>query len=177
MPIFDEPDNLPKALYMSNEFLRSEYLVLKKDCMNNRDDMDYVMDICYKLQKINEILLMANAHVGYRVRDEIVFYMLNNKHADNLLSEEEALDYEIMQKILPRIQGSSEKIRDMLVKLFCYCVDEDPDHTHGLEKNSGPTGSDMLRKVDEGTGIKYPVSAKKIGFMMMRYEEDGFTSY
>ena len=60
--------------------------------------------------------------VGYRVRDEIVFYMLNNKNAGNLLTRNQAFDHEIMQKILPRIQGSSAsvKIIDVYKRQFEY---------------------------------------------------------
>lgn len=81
------------------------------------EDKDLIIQICQELQDINETLKQANAHVGYRVRDEIVFYMLNNNDAD-LLKDEEAFDFEIMQKILPRIQGSSGAVKEMLCELF-----------------------------------------------------------
>jgi hypothetical protein len=73
--------------------------------------------------------------------------MLNNKKAD-LLDEKEAFDNQIMQKILPRIQGSSESIKKMLEELLKICDSE-----------------------------KFEASAKKINFMIKRYDEDGFTSY
>ena len=69
-----------KPVQGENNFLKTEYLVLVRDCA---DDKDFVAKVCSELQMINEILLKANAHVGYRVRDEIVFYMLNNKNADD----------------------------------------------------------------------------------------------
>ena len=47
--------------------------------------------------------------------------MLNNKKYE-LLPEVTAFDYEILQKILPRIQGSSVTIKNMLIKLFQYCA-------------------------------------------------------
>ena len=73
--------------------------------------------------------------------------MLNNKKAV-LLDENVAFDNQIMQKILPRIQGSSESISKMLNELLKLCESE-----------------------------KYEASTKKINFMIKRYEEDGFTSY
>lgn len=129
---------------LTNDFLVSEYITLN-DC--DLIDREYIKGVCSKLQRINTILESANAHVGYRVRDEIVFYMLNNKKAD-LLEENAAFDNQIMQKILPRIQGSSESIKNMLGELLKICENE-----------------------------KYEASAKKINFMIKRYEEDGFTSY
>lgn len=127
-----------------NAFLAAEYITLN-DC--DAADREYIEGVCTKLQRINNILETANAHIGYRVRDEIVFYMLNNKKA-KLLEENIAFDNQIMQKILPRIQGSSESIKKMLDELLKLCESE-----------------------------KYEASTKKINFMVKRYEEDGFTSY
>lgn len=166
-PTFDaaSPDTSP--IKMKNTMLRAEYLVLVRDCFS---DQQYVQDVCDELKKINEILKKANAHVGYRVRDEIVFYILNNRKAENLLLEDEAMDNEILQKILPRIQGSSVAIKDMLVDLFKYCMAD----RSGIDSESGHAGHDMQNLADSA---KYKNSARKIGFMMTRYEEDGFTSY
>ena len=129
---------------VTNEFLVSKYITLN-DC--DAADREYIGSVCTTLSRINSILEIANAHIGYRVRDEIVFYMLNNREAD-LLDDKVAFDNQIMQKILPRIQGSSESIKTMLGELLKICESE-----------------------------KYEASAKKINFMIKRYEEDGFTSY
>lgn len=100
MPPAESVDPFPIPLDLDNDFLKSEYLLLTQ-CM---DQQEAVNSYCLELQKLNSILQKSNVHVGYRVRDEIVFYLLNNKKAD-LLPKNEAIDYEIMQKILPRIQG------------------------------------------------------------------------
>ena len=167
LPGFDMLDAEVEPLHLSNDFLRTKYLFLATDC---EDEKEFVMQVCDELQKVNEILRKANAHVGYRVRDEVVFYMLNNKNAGNLLTYEQAFDNEIMQKILPRIQGSQTLIKDLLVELFKYCI----GNYSGLDTESGNAGKQMQAMADSA---KYPESAKKIGYMMTRYEEDGFTSY
>ena len=167
VPKFEGTLSPVKPLEVPNRFLQTEYLVLEQDCA---DEQDYVTQICDKLQQINEILRKANAHVGYRVRDEIVFYMLNNKKAGNLLTEEQAFDNEIMQKILPRIQGSAVSIKDMLIELFKFCMGDQA----GVDQDNGNVSKQMENKADSAT---YKESAKKIGYMMKRYEEDGFTSY
>ena len=123
-----------------------------------------------ELQKINGILQQANAHVGYRVRDEIVFYLLNNKEA-KLLSENDAMDNEIIQKILPRIQGSSASIKKMLCELFKVCAGDYEGQQ--IENDLGSKMMAVAKKPD----CKYRKSAEKIAFMVRRYEEDGFTSY
>ncbi len=156
-----EKQNLP------NSFLRTEYLLLNQ-C---EKDMDYVKTVSALLQKINELLQQANAHVGYRIRDEIVFYMLNNRETE-LLSEDDAFDNEIMQKILPRIQGSSVSVKDMLCELFKEFVGD----YEGYQTQSDDTASMMLKKLKKD-GARYPKSAEKTAFMVRRFEEDGFTSY
>lgn len=150
-----------------NTFLKTEILKLV-ECPEA--DTEYVQEICGKLEKINRILQKANAHVGYRVRDEICFYMLNNRKA-GLLTEENALDNEIMQKILPRIQGSGVSVKEMLCELFKRILTEkDYDSAEG-----DAAGMDKL--LQGGQAIPYPRSAAKVMFMVRRFEEDGFTSY
>ena len=150
-------------------FLCTKYLVLSKDCTNEKD---YVSELCEEMQKINQIFLSANAHVGYRVRDEVIFYMLNNKVAGNLLTHNQAMDNEIMQKILPRIQGSSVSVRDMLCELFKLCA---ADH----DQRNGESDSEKMSKVlnDDTVASSYRKIAEKIELMVRRFEEDGFTSY
>lgn len=155
------PQKLP------NSFLCTEYLVLATDCAENQE---FVEKICTELQALNGKLVKANAHVGFRVRDEIVFYMLNNEKAGNLLSYEQAMDNEIMQKILPRIQGSSVAIKTLLIDMFKFCMGSGS----GIDADSGNVGEQMKTAA---ASAKYPESAKKIGYMMTRFEDDGFTSY
>ena len=149
---------------IGNDFLKSEYIQL-----SHCKDKDYVIKICTELQVINETLKKAESHVGYRVRDEICFYMLNNKKYD-LLPENEAFDYQILQKILPRIQGSNSTLKDMLIDLFKYCAG---DYT-GL---SGSNTYEQMQNYINNNQCKYKKSACKIAFMVRRLEEDGFTSY
>lgn len=73
------------------------------------------------LIEINDILQEANLHVGYRVRDEICFYMIYNS-TFGLMDEDKAFDWQLCQKILPRIQGSSQKIMDILRSLFSFVL-------------------------------------------------------
>lgn len=153
-----------ETLKLDNTFLKTKYLYF-----NEIEDDDFKSDICFKLEELNEALRKANLHVGYRVRDEISFYMMNNKECE-LLDENAAFDNEIMQKILPRIQGSSGAIKQLLCDLFVLCAGD----------YSGFTGSSIYEQMSSYVatkGCKYPNTAKKIVFMMRRYEEDGFTSY
>lgn len=163
------PQNSSQALSLNNSFLKTEFLLLNQ-CFEGSES---VSGYCLELQKINKILQQANAHVGYRVRDEIVFYLLNNKKY-GLLPEEQAMDNELMQKILPRIQGSSLSVKNMLCELFKLCAG-DYDGYQVQNDNVSDKMSKALR--DTNRKIKYRHSAEKIELMVRRFEEDGFTSY
>lgn len=149
-----------------NGFLKTDILKLA-ECPE--EDVEFVKDVCAQLEKINKILQKANAHVGYRVRDEICFYMLNNRKT-NLLAEDAALDNEIMQKILPRIQGSGVSVKEMLCELFIKILAKDYDHQEG-------DALGMAKALENPQDVRYPLSAAKVMFMVRRFEEDGFTSY
>ena len=167
IPDYSESYAEIEPLPQTNEFLVTEYITLMSD--TKMEDRELITKVCEELQDINSILQRANAHVGYRVRDEIVFYMLNNDHAD-ILSYDEALDFEIMQKILPRVQGSSNAIKEMLCELFKKFAG---DYT-GLSQSNI---SEQMQEYINTKSCKYGRSAEKICYMMRRFEEDGFTSY
>ena len=157
-----------KPIFADNTFMKAEYVFFNQ-CAAEKD---FVEEVCIELQNINKILEKANAHVGYRVRDEIVFYMLNNKNADNLLTRNQAFDHEIMQKILPRIQGSSTSVKTMLCELFRHCAGD----YESYQTESDDVSAKMMAAANKET-CKYKESAKKIAFMVRRFEEDGFTAY
>lgn len=170
MPNFEAvPQNSPHMLNLNNTFLKTEFLLLSQ-CY---EEIETINGYCIELQKINEILQQANAHVGYRVRDEIIFYLLNNKKY-GLLSEEQAIDNELMQKILPRIQGSNLSVKNMLCELFKVCAGD----YDGYQVQNDNISDKMSKVLLSANGkIKYRHSAEKIELMIRRFEEDGFTSY
>ncbi len=169
MPKFEELGESAQPVIQDNSFLRSEYLKLV-EC---KGEQKFIEEWTSELVEINKVLEDASLHVGYRVRDEIMFYMLNNKKAGNLITDDDAFDNEIMQKILPRIQGSSQSIKDLLCDLFKICAGDYSD----FSTNNTSASEQMYSLIKENTNIKYPKSAKKIQFMTWRFEEDGFTSY
>ena len=76
-----------------------------------------------------------------------------------------------MQKILPRIQGSSESTANLLKKLFEFCAGP------YVSKNGQSDARKMENYLSEGGSADYPKSAKKICMMLRRYEDDDFTSF
>lgn len=155
-----------EPIIVGNKLFVSKFHCLK-DC---HDSFDYLKTVTENLDKINSILSNANLHVGYRVRDEICYYMTYNKIYD-LLEEDDAFDYQIMQKILPRIQGSTTLIFNVLVNLFQIATGKD------YRNQESGVGELALRYVQENEIIKpYPRSAAKIATMLWRFD-DGFTSF
>lgn len=149
--------------FVHNDLLKSRFLNLK-DAIGQ--DKDYVIKVNELIKKLNSILSFANKQFGYRVRDEIVFYMIENNEA-KLLSEEEAMDYQIMQKILPTIAGSDYRIKKVLIDLFNLC-----SPNNQISDNRGYI-EDAL---NYSSSAIYKKSARKI-VDMLRELEDGFTSY
>ena len=119
VPDFSTMDNdgSGETIMVTNDFLKADYTKIK-ECSAQKD---LVAEDCKILQELNEILEKAEAHVGYRVRDEIEFYLLYSREISELMQIDNAFDNEIMQKILPRIQGSGEVIVKLLEDLIEFC--------------------------------------------------------
>ncbi|UYO21129.1 MrcB family domain-containing protein [Bacillus sp. 41-22] len=145
-----------EAEIASNRSLETEYLHLK-ECFKENEYL--VRNISTILIEINKILESVGAQVGYRIRDEICFYMAYNEQG-KLLSFDEALDYQIYQKILPRLAGSDGRTEEVLKQLYVLCANEEYD--------SGNSDTSYA---------KYPRSANKLSHMLRRFEYDGFTSF
>lgn len=159
---FDLEDDVEKVK-LDNSWFKADYLTIK-DAI--KIDKEYVHKINKEIMEINNILAMGNKHFGYRVRDEIVFYMLENKRY-GLLEEHVAFDYQIMQKILPTITGSDRVIKDILIELYNYCN----------PSNHIVDSIDYIQLAEEGLETAlYINSANKI-LMMLRGYEDGFVSF
>ncbi|SDZ07407.1 DUF3578 domain-containing protein [Bacillus sp. 166amftsu] len=140
---------------VSNSSLTAKFLHLKECFQLNKD---LVKKVSHILIEMNEILELIGAQVGYRIRDEICFYVAYNEKSE-LLSFDEALDYQIYQKILPRIAGSDGRTEEALKKLYTLCTNQEFDNE------------------DVVPYAKYPRSAKKLSHMLRRFEYDGFTSF
>ncbi len=150
---------------ISNDLLRSKYLSSKDIPLEHREKVKEEMDF---LKKVNAVLEKADLHFAYRVRDEVAFYLLLNKEHD-LMSIQEAMDFQLMQKVLPRIHGSSERVQSVLVELFNLLEDQVfQTRTFEIEE---------IEKYLQSNNLKYPRSSKKIIFMLRRYDDDRFTSF
>jgi 5-methylcytosine-specific restriction endonuclease McrBC GTP-binding regulatory subunit McrB len=157
---FLEESNNVEAISVPDSKFRSRYLHLKDLYRANKD---LVIKVTDELENINKPLQLINAHVGYRVRDEICFYLDYNEDGD-LLRYEEAFDHCILQKILPRISGSDKRVEQLLSELYNL-------FTGKVYKE----GQDSYQQeIDQA---KYPNSTAKVLEMLRRLRDDGFTSF
>lgn len=162
----DNPSgNMEKLEGINNDFLKAKYIHYKDLSENEKEYSKKIINI---LKKIDEILKEADFQIGYRIRDELCFYMLYQREIKDIISYEEAFDFQIMQKILPRIQGSSSRVKKTIVKLIGYLSGKgDFDENYSVEE--------IEKLVKEVT--KNRRSINKLLFMLRRYEDDGFTSF
>ena len=160
--LFFETNEEVESLNVSNDFLKTTYL---KTMDIEEEYREYAKEVNKKIIEINEILKKSQKQFAYRVRDEILFYLVENKKA-NLLDEDTAFDYQIMQKILPAINGSEQSVYQVLIDLLNFI----------LETNDIETVEEAENHL-ETTTVKYENSAKKIIYMLKGYQNDGYVSY
>ncbi|MBB6672272.1 MrcB family domain-containing protein [Cohnella nanjingensis] len=153
-----------------NAFLHSDYLQLLE--VYAEPNKDLIEDATRELVRISNILETIHCHVGFRIRDAVCFYLIYNEQ-HGLMSRDEAFDFQLLQKVLPRIQGSNQAVKRVLLQLLEIALGTRLNKAE-LEEDASALWVDLSNRVETA---KYPQSARKILFMLRRLEEDGFTSY
>lgn len=123
---------------------------------------------------INNILKKYNLHFGYRVASEISLYISNAIEyvaaTNDAFSDEDilnkALDYQITQKILPKIHGTQARIEKAIVELFNHFTKEEVD----IEN------IDPLKIASYQAKSWYPLSVRKIQNIHNKLSSYGFAS-
>lgn len=173
-----------KCRVYHNNFLKSEFLKIK-DCKENKEIALKTID---RLIGINKILEKYYNHFGYRVRDEIVFYMIYAMKYD-LMTFDEAFDLCMVQKILPKIGGSSSDTLEMLASIFEHINDYKIQNKEYMEeceldkmsKDVFPTSwennNDQFQIHSNLRKSKYRCTNEKLISMMRRFIRDGFTTF
>lgn len=162
------PDPLPAP----NSFLRANYLQLTDVYQAGSPYLPLIRDTTDALVRINGILESIHSHVGFRIRDAIAFYVVYNVQGQ-LLAKETAFDLQLLQKILPRIQGSQESVRQALIHLLEITLDKQLP-TGELSEDASSLWKDTAVTV---SSARYKLSSRKLIYMLRRLEEDGFTSF
>ncbi|MDV4151761.1 AAA family ATPase [Clostridium sp. AL.422] len=165
---FDDEESIEKPIskVYHNDLLKSEFIKISQ-CKLYKDIAAKVIN---DLIDINNVLESHNQHFGYRVRDEIVFYMIYSLR-DNLMTYEEAFDYCVTQKILPKISGSSDETLDVLKELFSLFNNYNFRNNDYLDNN-------VIKAMENSVeNSSYKLTNKKLIYMIRRFIRDGFTSF
>jgi 5-methylcytosine-specific restriction enzyme B len=156
----------PNELDLGNDAFRAQYLTMI-DLL--KVDQDIPKEISERLNNLNNTLSKAGCQIGYRVRDEAAFYMKNVIEIEHdTLDKEAGFERVILQKILPRLQGSSYQIKAVLEDLLRQHDSESKDFNFDDEEYTA-----KMQTLIENKG---PL-VKKIGNMLIQFMEDGFTSF
>jgi len=124
-------------------------------------------DLKDKLMPFFEKLQEAGAEFGYRTASEISrFVAICTELADGGMTKDEVIDAAIMQKLLPKLHGSRNKIEKILKVMGQLCLNE-------AEQEAFQTNADKTDKY----AVKYPLSYQKLKRMHARVIADGFTSF
>jgi hypothetical protein len=153
--------NIDYSLFETPFIISKELSEQEKESISN--EMGILIDV-------NKILQKADLHFAYRVRDEVSFYLIQNKKYD-LINPISAFDFQLVQKVLPRIHGSSERIQKVLIELI-YLLEKGKK-----EEIRTDLDFDKIEKIFPIETLKYKRASKKILFMLKRFDEDRFTSF
>ncbi|CAM4157108.1 McrB family protein [Saccharibacillus endophyticus] len=173
--LFAEVEQEAEVLSADRHLLGSDYLQLV-DAMENHSKL--IERTAEELARINGILEEIQAHVGFRVRDAVCFYLIYNERF-GLMTRAEAFDAQLMQKILPRIQGSRFLVKRVLLDLLRHCLGSEAEKAFDWREleDSAESVYSGRRSREALAAARYPQSARKIAYMLRRLDEDGFTSY
>ncbi|RNB92484.1 hypothetical protein EDM56_01970 [Brevibacillus fluminis] len=161
-----------ESLYPTARFLTSNYLQLKDAYAEYKD---LIHDTVNQLVKINTILESIHAHVGFRVRDSICFYLIYNERY-SLMTVEEAMDFQILQKILPRIQGNHSGVKKVIIELLVFSLNGFTSNSKAYVEGERDIEQEW-KKLRKENNVKYPQTAQKLIYMLRRLDHDGFTSF
>jgi len=132
------------------------------------------------------VLQKAGAEFGYRTASEInrLAGILEtiaegfSKSDGSDLTEKDFIDIAVMQKLLPKLHGSRNRLVPVLVALGRLCLDGiDEKYSAEKDKDGKQFISEFFEKEVSGDTILYKLSFDKIKRMYKNLIANGFTSY
>ncbi len=133
---------------------------------------------CWKaIEDIFEIMHMRHQEFGFRSMAEIMRYLavdyeLTENKAD--WKDIDAMDAQILQKVLPKLHGSKRKIGSLIAALAEYCESGDVAKAKGFIEDESKAES---YKIGANAGARYKGSHAKLGRMLEALKRDQFVSF
>lgn len=133
------------------------------------------------LNLANTVLIQAQMQLGYRTRDEIALFVLNAvdvQQSFQTLSGEavDPLDLALMMKVLPRLVGGSNLMRQILAGLIDLAQ---TGSSADIQSDPGPTVVqwESLGQLSAFRGAAFPFTLARLCLMYQRLEQEGYTSF
>jgi hypothetical protein len=152
-------------LQLDQSFYRSEFTTLNDLLPSHREKAKQIAEM---ISDLNRDLGLAGFEAGYRVRDESISFAVYASSAG--MTNEEVNEAIVLQKILPRVHGSSPRVEQLLMSLLKRLKgdsdvpdENDPELAHKLA---------ALRVDNEASAI-----VRKIAGMLILFREENFTSF
>lgn len=129
------------------------------------------------IEDIFEIMHMRHQEFGFRSMAEIMRYLavdyeLTENKAD--WKDIDAMDAQILQKVLPKLHGSKRKIGSLIAALTEYCESGDVTKAKVFIEDESKAES---YKIGANAGARYKGSHAKLGRMLEALKRDQFVSF
>ncbi len=159
------------------------------------DAPNYDSDWLKELVRVNKVLERDRLHFGYRVRNEILAFVEQAGDEDLLGSgaaaANAAFDLQLLQKVLPKLAGSKERLARPLTGLLALCIEPNgADVARAARLASNPEALYAILmgdpEVQQPTGdgwplgpseMRFPRTARKIARMLRGLQDEGYTSF
>jgi hypothetical protein len=188
----DEAEPAPSNFRFSNPAIPASALIrsgdISSDVYGRARNLTAVTEA---LATVEDLLERYNRHFGYRVIREILQYV---GHSVELVDGPEddvsrtAFDLQLMQKVLPKLNGGRE-LEAPLTRLLDYCVNGERSNadTETVMKQASEAFAAVAMPASESSGSddlaalaitpSYPRSSRKLLRMLERLRYTGFVSY
>jgi len=164
----DKPNEIDlEKLETKGESMATAFVAMAK---NKEFESGNTTELNKKLVAFFEELKKAGAEFGYRTAMEI--HRLYNQLSviNSNISENDKIDIAIMQKLLPKLHGSSRKLKPILEVLAKICVADGVDYKKDFFENNNEV---EYTKTD----VLFKLSLEKITRMYKNAIQNGFASY
>lgn len=153
------------ALDLPQSFFKPEFTCLSDLLPRYHDKAKAIATF---IDDLNRDLAIGGFEVGYRVRDEAISFAVYAEQTG--LSADEVNEAIVLQKILPRIHGSSPRVEKVLLALVNR-LKGDAD----VPENEDPTFDQRLAELRADGDT--PAVLRKMARMLLIFREENFTSF
>ena len=147
-----------------------------------RAEFDPILDrVIRTLKLLNTVLTHAQMQLGYRTRDEIALFVLNagdilESFVTRTAQQVDPLDIALMTKVLPRLVGSSNVMRQILAGLINLAQTGDTAELD-TDPSSVVVEWEAAGQPSHVPQTAFPFTLARLCLMYQRLEHEGYTSF